>query len=160
MHCQIACYQPLESQSGTSVDGHVINSIDPVVLGERLADARRARQLTQQQTADELGVARTAITAMENGERRPQAVELVKLARLYGRSVGVFVRAEATLTILPPEQQTPKLLLRYEVLAVRAYEAGLLSEGQLAERLGTDRIGARERVQANTSEAQPDEEGG
>ena len=45
------------------------------------------------------------------------------------------------------------------ITAAQAYEAGLLSEGQLAERLGTDRVGARERVQAIASEAQPDEEG-
>jgi Zn-dependent peptidase ImmA (M78 family)/transcriptional regulator with XRE-family HTH domain len=76
------------------VDKHVLNTIDPGVIGERLADARRARGLTQQQAADELGVARTTITAMEKGERRPRASELVKLAQSYGRSVQEFVREE------------------------------------------------------------------
>ena len=75
------------------MDTHVLNTIDPTVIGERLADARRARRLTQQQAAEELGVARTTITAMEKGDRRPRASELVKLAQLYGRPVGDFVRA-------------------------------------------------------------------
>jgi len=72
----------------------VLNSIDPVAIGERLADARRERRLTQQQVADALDVARTTITAMEKGERRPRASELVKLAHLYGRPVSEFVQSD------------------------------------------------------------------
>jgi transcriptional regulator with XRE-family HTH domain len=142
------------------MDKHLLHTIDPEILGDRLADTRRARLLTQQQAANELGVARTTITAMEKGERRPRATELVKLARFYGQSIGHFVQTGATSTDLSPEPEEPESLLRYELLAVQAYEAGLLSEGQLAQRLGTDRVGARERVQAFTSEAQPDGKGG
>lgn len=76
------------------MDTHLLHSIDPKLIGERLADARRARRLTQQQAADELGVARTTITAMEKGVRRPRATELVKLAQLYARPVNEFVRAD------------------------------------------------------------------
>jgi transcriptional regulator with XRE-family HTH domain len=138
---------------------HILNTIDPELLGDRLAGARRARRLTQQQAADELGVARTTITAMETGKRRPRASELVKLAQLYARPVGYFIRAEATLPVLSLEPEPSDPLLHHEVLTIQAYVAGLLSEGQLAERLGTDRVGARERVQAFTSEVQPDEGG-
>lgn len=67
-------------------------TVDPKVVGERLALARRARGLTQQQAAEALGVARTTITAMEKGDRRPQAAELFVLARLYGRQLGDLVR--------------------------------------------------------------------
>lgn len=67
-------------------------TVDPKVVGERLALARRARGLTQQQAAEALGVARTTITAMEKGDRRPQAAELFVLARLYGRQLGELVR--------------------------------------------------------------------
>ncbi|MFT4038999.1 MAG: XRE family transcriptional regulator [Thermomicrobiales bacterium] len=76
------------------MDKHLLTSIDPAVIGERLAEARRARGLTQQQAADVIGVARTTITAMEKGERRPRATELVKLAQHYGQPVQEFVRAE------------------------------------------------------------------
>lgn len=70
---------------------NILGSIDPVIIGERLADARRSRSLTQSQVAEELGVARTTITAMEKGERRPRASELIRLAQLYGRMVRSFV---------------------------------------------------------------------
>ena len=74
------------------MQNHVLNTIDPAKIGERLAEARRARRLTQQDAADELRVARTTITAMEKGERRPRPGELIALAGLYGRPVGEFVR--------------------------------------------------------------------
>ncbi len=74
------------------MEQHVLESIDPEVIGQRLSDARRARRLTQQEAAEALGVARTTITAMEQGVRRPRASELVTLARLYGRRVGELVR--------------------------------------------------------------------
>ena len=46
---------------------------------------------TQQEVADSVAVARTTITALEKGERRPRPDELMQMARLYGRSVGDFV---------------------------------------------------------------------
>lgn len=78
------------------MERHVLNTIDAVVIGERLADARRARNLTQQQAADAIGVSRTTITAMEKGDRRPRASELVTLARLYAQSVSAFVQPART----------------------------------------------------------------
>ncbi|MDP9363046.1 MAG: helix-turn-helix domain-containing protein [Chloroflexota bacterium] len=79
-------------QSGSGVESRALDAVDPVTIGERLAEARRARRLTQQQAAEELGVARTTITAMEKGERRPRPAELLRLAQLYGRRVGDLVR--------------------------------------------------------------------
>ena len=81
-------------EKGKNVERHLLNTIDPEVIGERLAEARRARGLTQQQAADALAVARTTITAVEKGERHPRAAELVKLAQLYGRPIQDLVRAE------------------------------------------------------------------
>ncbi|MGH2531663.1 MAG: helix-turn-helix domain-containing protein [Thermomicrobiales bacterium] len=97
------------------MDKHVLNSIDPITIGERLAEARRARGLTQQQAADALGVARTTITAMEKGVRRPRAVELVTLARLYGRPVGELVR---------PVPQAPRPNFVVQFRAARGSEEG------------------------------------
>src|SRR5215207_7496399 len=65
---------------------------DVVIIGQRLADARRARGVTQQQAAEALGVARTTVTAMEQGVRRPRTSELLALSGLYGRQVGDFLR--------------------------------------------------------------------
>ena len=70
---------------------HVIETIDPRALGRRLQEARKARGFTQQDVAESLAVARTTITALENGERRARPNELIKLAGLFGRSVGDFV---------------------------------------------------------------------
>ena len=70
---------------------HVIETIDPRALGRRLQEARKARGFTQREVAESLAVARTTITALEKGERRPRPDELIRMARLYGRSVGDFV---------------------------------------------------------------------
>ena len=70
---------------------HVIETIDPRSLGRRLQEARKARGFTQREVAESLAVARTTITALEKGERRPRPAELISMARLYGRSVGDFV---------------------------------------------------------------------
>lgn len=75
---------------------HLLDTIDPAALGPRLANARKARGLTQGQAAAALGVGRTTVTAMEKGERRPRAAELVRLAALYGRGVGELVRPAPT----------------------------------------------------------------
>jgi Zn-dependent peptidase ImmA (M78 family)/DNA-binding XRE family transcriptional regulator len=74
------------------MDSDVLKSIDPRTIGVRLREARKARGQTQQQAADHLGVARTTLTAIEKGERRIQPSELIRLAALYGRSVGELLR--------------------------------------------------------------------
>ncbi|MBI3330027.1 MAG: ImmA/IrrE family metallo-endopeptidase [Nitrospinae bacterium] len=71
---------------------HILDTIDPKVLGRRLQEARKARGLTQQDVAKELGLARTTVTAIEKGDRSVQPEELLQLARLYGRGVSELVR--------------------------------------------------------------------
>ena len=70
---------------------HVLETIDPKILGRRLQDARKARDLTQQQVAEVLSVARTTVTALEKGDRFIRPEELIHMARLYGRSINEFV---------------------------------------------------------------------
>lgn len=70
---------------------HVLETIDPRVLGRRLQEARKARGLTQQAVAESLSVARTTITALEKGERRIRPDELIQLVKLYERSVADIV---------------------------------------------------------------------
>ena len=74
------------------MDSDVLRTGDLHELGHRLQAARRARGLTQQEAADHVGVARTTVTAIEKGERRIQPQELMRLATLYGRRVGEFLR--------------------------------------------------------------------
>lgn len=69
--------------------------VDPVTLGARLRCARETAGITQNQAATEISVARTTIVAIEKGERRIKSVELIKLAQLYGESVGRLLRETA-----------------------------------------------------------------
>ena len=64
---------------------------DPRVLGQRLQEARRAAGVTQQAVAEQLGLARTTLVAIEKGERKITPSELIQLARVYQRSVSDFV---------------------------------------------------------------------
>ena len=59
-------------------------------LGRRLRMAREARGLSQQAVAGALGLARTAITQMEAGNRSVSTLELAKLAERYLRPVSSF----------------------------------------------------------------------
>lgn len=69
-----------------------LDSHDQVDLGLRLQVARKAARLTQQEAADHLGVARTTLVAIEKGERRLQAPELIALAERYGVSMHELLR--------------------------------------------------------------------
>lgn len=73
------------------MEKHILDQIDPKVLGARLQDARKARGMTQQAVADEMEMARTTLVAIEKGERRVTAQELIRLAALYGRPVSELV---------------------------------------------------------------------
>ncbi len=63
-------------------------------LGERLRDARKYLGLKQEEVATYLKIPRTALTDIENGQRRVEAIELTRLARLYRQSVGYFTGEE------------------------------------------------------------------
>jgi Zn-dependent peptidase ImmA (M78 family)/DNA-binding XRE family transcriptional regulator len=93
-------------------------SIDPVELGARLQQARKATGITQQAAADHLEVARTTITAIEKGNRRVQPSELARLAGLYGRSIGELLRpgkpvepliVQLRATLAPAQAALPEL---------------------------------------------------
>lgn len=60
------------------------------LLGERLRDCRKYLGLKQEEVASYLKIPRTALTDIENGQRRVEALELTRLARLYRQSVGYF----------------------------------------------------------------------
>lgn len=75
------------------MDSTILNQLDPKALGQRLQEARKARGFTQQQIAEKIGVARTTVIAIEKGERRIAASELLALCQEYGRSPSDFVRS-------------------------------------------------------------------
>jgi len=67
---------------------------DRKTLGERLRDAREYLGFSQDQVATFLAVSRSALSLMESGQRKVDALELKKLAGLYKRSVGYFTGEE------------------------------------------------------------------
>ena len=70
-----------------------LDAIDPRILGQRIADARKARGIKQEDAANFLNCSRPTYIAIEKGERRAKAEEIVKLAPYFGRRVSELVRA-------------------------------------------------------------------
>lgn len=67
-------------------------NIDPILLGKRLTEARKARGMTQEEVAAAIQCSRPTFIAIEKGARLPKSEEIVRLADLYGRSVHDLVR--------------------------------------------------------------------
>lgn len=76
---------------------NILDTVDLAQLGKQLHQARKRQGLTQEAAAKLIDVARTTLTAIENGERRIKASELMKLAEAYGREVSDFLRARPQL---------------------------------------------------------------
>jgi Zn-dependent peptidase ImmA (M78 family)/DNA-binding XRE family transcriptional regulator len=72
-----------------------IEKLSPVELGERLRLSREAAKLTQTSAAETLGVARTTLVAMEQGQRKTKIGELHQLSKLYGTSLNNLLRTES-----------------------------------------------------------------
>ena len=60
-------------------------------LGRRLQDARKSVALTQQEAAEHLGLSRESLAQIEAGSRSVNSLEIVQLARLYGRSLSAIL---------------------------------------------------------------------
>lgn len=60
-------------------------------VAQRLREAREYLGLSQDEVAAAMGLSRPAITNIESGVRKIEALELDRLARLYGRDVNYFL---------------------------------------------------------------------
>lgn len=63
-------------------------------LAERLREAREAAGLSQEDVAQKLSLPRPAISQIENGHRRVEALELARFAKMYGKPLGFFADEE------------------------------------------------------------------
>ena len=70
-------------------------SQDRKKLGDRLREAREYLGFSQDQVATFLDISRSALSLIESGQRKVDALELKKLAGLYKRPVGQFTGEEA-----------------------------------------------------------------
>ena len=77
-------------------------AVSPRIVGQRLAEARKTRAITQEVAAEHIGVSRPTFIAMEKGERAAKPAEIIKLAALYGHPVHHFVRTMEPLTDFQP----------------------------------------------------------
>ena len=69
--------------------------VSSVELGRRLRAARDQLGLKQEDAARVLGLSRAAIAQLELGDRSPNSLQLSRLAELYGRDVGEFLRPDS-----------------------------------------------------------------
>ena len=76
-------------------------------LAEKLRQAREYLNLSQEEVAKALGIPRAAISLIESGQRRVEALELKKFAGIYERPVSYFTG----------EEHVPKLPEEVEHLA-------------------------------------------
>ena len=65
-------------------------------LSERLREAREYLGLSQEEVAQYVGLPRPAVSQIEHGNRRVDAIELMKFAKLYQRPVGYFAGEDTT----------------------------------------------------------------
>lgn len=75
---------------------------DRQTLGDRLRVAREYVGMKQEEVARHLGIQRTALSNIEAGQRKVDALELARLAKLYQRPVSWFTEEGAV-----PESEWP-----------------------------------------------------
>lgn len=77
---------------------------DRQTLGDRLRQAREYVGLKQEVVARHLSIPRSALSHIEAGQRKVDALELTRLAKLYQRPVGWFTGDDATADAELPEE--------------------------------------------------------
>ena len=72
-------------------------------LSERLREARKYLGLKQEEVAAHLKIPRTALSDIENGQRRVEVLELMRLAKLYRQEMSYFTGEDASAAALPAD---------------------------------------------------------
>ena len=82
-------------------------------VGLRIAEARNAAGLTQQQLAEVIGLTRTSVTNMEVGRQSIDAVQLAQIARALRTTLDA---------LLPADDLPPALPVPHSVEVVRVWQ--------------------------------------
>jgi len=77
-------------------------------IGERLRQAREYLELKQEEAADAISISRSALSLVENGRRKVDAVELARFAQVYGQSIEALTGVAET----PPLPESVQALAR------------------------------------------------
>ena len=81
---------------------NALEQMAPHEVGDRLRLARETVNLTQAAAAKAIGVARTTLVAIEQGQRKARLGEIQKLAQHYHTSVNALLRRESVHVDLAP----------------------------------------------------------
>lgn len=119
----------------------LLDTMPPTEVGERLREARDRVKLKQADAAETVGLSRTTLIAIEQGQRRVRIDELRKLANLYKMSINELMRQEAIHADLTPKfrklfQQEDDAVER----AVKTLEDLARAEAELEQLLGVQRL--------------------
>lgn len=79
------------------------SDVERARLGEMLREAREYLALSQEEVAKAVGIPRAAISLIESGQRRVDAIELKKFSVVYERPVSYFTGEEHNNLQLPAE---------------------------------------------------------
>lgn len=69
------------------------------VIGTRIAIARKAAKLNQDQTASAISVHKQTISRWESGKRKPDAAQVAALATLFGCTTDFLLGLSDTLIV-------------------------------------------------------------
>ncbi|NGY05612.1 helix-turn-helix domain-containing protein [Solimonas terrae] len=61
-----------------------------VTLGQRIKETRDYLGFSQDEVGEVLGISRSAVSLMESGQRKTDALELQRLAKLFERPISFF----------------------------------------------------------------------
>jgi transcriptional regulator with XRE-family HTH domain len=78
------------------------------LIGDRLRQAREYLELKQEEAAEAVGVSRSALSLIENGRRKVDAVELARFAEIYGQTIEALSGTART----PPLPESVQALAR------------------------------------------------
>lgn len=119
----------------------LLDTMPPTEVGERLRGARDRVKLKQAEAAEAVGLSRTTLIAIEQGQRKVRIDELRKLAALYKMSINELMRQEAIHADLTPKfrklfQQEDDAVER----AVKQLEDLARAEAELEQLLGVQSL--------------------
>ena len=95
-------------------------------FGEKLAELRKQRGITQQALADALFVSRTAVSKWESGRGYPEIGSLKAIARFFGVTVDALLSSEEVLSLAEADGRLQRARFRALVLALSDVLMGLL----------------------------------
>jgi Zn-dependent peptidase ImmA (M78 family)/DNA-binding XRE family transcriptional regulator len=119
---------------------NIVDQMSQTEVGERLKLAREQSKLTQSGAASHLGLARTTLVAIEQGQRRVRMSELQQFAQIYKTSVNAMLRREAAQVDMAPRFR--KLASHLDPSSEEAAEllnTLVRAEMELEELLGVER---------------------